>query len=56
MPRRLLIVGLMVLALANLSEAKQPLVRPNIVVMLADDMGFGELHCLNPERGKIATP
>ncbi len=29
---------------------------PNIVVMLADDMGFGELSCLNPERGKIATP
>ena len=30
--------------------------RPNIVVMLADDMGFGELKCLNPYRGKIPTP
>ena len=29
---------------------------PNIVIMLADDMGFGEVQCLNPERGKIATP
>jgi arylsulfatase A-like enzyme len=29
---------------------------PNIVVMLADDMGFGEVACLNPERGKIPTP
>lgn len=28
---------------------------PNIVVMLADDMGFGELSCLNP-KGKIKTP
>ncbi len=28
---------------------------PNIVVILADDMGFGELQCLNPE-GKIKTP
>ena len=24
--------------------------------MLADDMGFGEVQCLNPERGKIKTP
>ncbi len=30
--------------------------RPNMVIMLADDMGFGEVQCLNPERGKIATP
>ncbi|MGB1130428.1 MAG: sulfatase-like hydrolase/transferase, partial [Haloferula sp.] len=31
-------------------------VPPNIVVILADDMGFGELSCLNPDRGKIKTP
>ena len=30
--------------------------RPNIVYILADDMGYGDVHCLNPERGKIATP
>ena len=29
---------------------------PNVVIMLADDMGFGELQCLNPTRGKIPTP
>lgn len=28
---------------------------PNIVVILADDMGIGELGCFNPE-GKIKTP
>jgi arylsulfatase A-like enzyme len=30
--------------------------QPNLVIMLADDMGFGELQCLNPKRGKIPTP
>ena len=30
--------------------------RPNIVYILADDLGYGDVHCLNPERGKILTP
>ena len=30
--------------------------KPNVVVILADDLGYGDVHCNNPERGKIATP
>lgn len=29
---------------------------PNIVYILADDLGYGDVHCFNPNRGKIATP
>ena len=30
--------------------------KPNILYILCDDLGFGDVHALNPERGKIPTP
>ena len=30
--------------------------KPNIIYILADDLGIGDVQCFNPERGKIPTP
>ncbi len=30
--------------------------KPNILLILCDDLGYGDVHCLNPDRGKIPTP
>lgn len=50
---RALIVGAFaVLSLSTSAIAE----RPNIVFVLCDDLGYGDVQCLNPDRGKIPTP
>ena len=44
------------LASMNSIAAAQAASKPNIVVILCDDLGYGDIHAFNPERGKIATP
>jgi len=44
---------LVVFSFAQSAERKNTL--PNIVIIYADDMGYGDLNCQNPES-KISTP
>ena len=51
MSRHTSLLALLLLAVAAHAEPA----KPNIVFILSDDLGYGDVRCLNPE-GKIATP
>ncbi len=51
--RNLACIALLALAVGFTDAAVKA---PNIVFIFADDMGYGDVQILNPERGKIPTP
>ncbi len=59
-PARIAFVARILLAVFAIATAAVSLhgavaAKPNVVLILADDLGYGDVRCLNPE-GKITTP
>jgi len=52
-PSRIILTSLLVAQLAALHAVGAPPTKPNIVFILADDMGYSDLGCYG---GEIATP
>lgn len=50
-----LIFGILAISGVFADEIEQAK-KPNLVFVLCDDLGYGDIQCLNPQRGKILTP
>jgi arylsulfatase A len=56
MLKKHLITAVALLTALSSAVAATPAVKPNIVYIICDDLGYGEIQALNPERGKVPTP
>lgn len=53
--RSWLLVSGLALVLGNGGDAADA-ARPNLLIILADDLGWGDVSCNNPDRGRLKTP
>jgi arylsulfatase A len=52
MKKAALVISLFVFSIGSFSQKKNNLKKPNIIYILADDLGYGELHAVVPLVGE----
>ncbi|HEY7120429.1 MAG TPA: sulfatase-like hydrolase/transferase, partial [Tepidisphaeraceae bacterium] len=51
-----ILTSIVVAVLAYFASGARAAEKPNLLFILADDLGYGDVQTLNPQHGKIPTP